>query len=473
MIPIDPVYRRARWLCGTSMSLRLAMDLWQGGAAAFGPSYDYYVDGVNGSDSNDGTSLAQAWKSLKKIGAISLPAAAVRSVLVKAGTPYDTADDWVERSNTTAGGNVGAGSILDITFEPGCVMDGSVANTSAAANAFEFASTDEATTRIFGNGLTIQHYNYDVGGASPNGIGNRGKSIVRAYDVHVVDCVDGYSAHGNAKMFVDRVTASGCAKSAYGHVENAHFEARRSTFTAKAGAILGIGAVASATSTAIVEDCILIPATSGQTLGVDGTVFTRCQIGTPSLGVTLTSGYGVGGTINQSFVNAYIDGHQKATLYQCYGKFSTRVRSGGAVHVTRSVISGPATGAPVASIIFSNFSGGSSKLIFNDNIVETATAAAFMDVNSTAAAALVSAASEIHNNVLSGSAAFDADLITADSGNTVRTGSFRADALIGAANTLDPDDYGYGPGSPAIGAATDGGNCGFAIGAVPPVAEAA
>jgi hypothetical protein len=68
----------------------------------------------------------------------------------------------------------------------------------------------------------------------------------------------------------------------------------------------------------------------------------------------------------------------------------------------------------------------------------------------------------LKNNILSGSAAFDADLISADTGPVVRVGNVTADALIGAANTLLMADYGYAGGSPAIGAATDGGNCGFA-----------
>jgi hypothetical protein len=48
----------------------------------------------------------------------------------------------------------------------------------------------------------------------------------------------------------------------------------------------------------------------------------------------------------------------------------------------------------------------------------------------------------------------------------VIVGNVSADALIGAANTLDPDDYGYAPGSPAIGAGVGGVNCGFAVGEI-------
>lgn len=428
---------------------------------------DYIIDKANGSDSNTGTSDAQAWATLSKIGSIALAAGSTKRVLIKAGT-YDSANDYVERSDATSGGNIGLNALLVLTFEPGVTMDGTVANASAEKNAFEFSGTNSWTTRVYGNGLTVQHYNYNTGGASPNGFGNRNTHTLLVYDAHVVDCVDGFSAHGSATLKVYDCSASGGTKSSYAHVENARFEAYRSTFTGASGATLGIGSVASTTATALLEDCVLVPASSGQSLGMDGTTFRRCRIGTLSASVTFDSQYTTGCTVEDSFLNAYVDGNKTATITRCYGRFSVRVRNGGAVNVQHSVFSNPASSQ--TAIIFSNFNpGANAKIVFKNNIVETATAAAFMNVDSTNAGYLVGGASEFNNNVLSGSAAFDADLITADSGGTVRAGSISADALIGAANTLDPDDYGYGPGSPAIGAGTGGTNSGFAIGEVPPV----
>jgi len=130
--------------------------------------------------------------------------------------------------------------------------------------------------------------------------------------------------------------------------------------------------------------------------------------------------------------------------------------------VTNCVISGPATGN--SSVFYSNYNPGSSgQWLVRDSIFETAS---FMDVDATNAGYLVAAGSRFRNNILSGSAAIDADLITADTGGVVVGDNITADALIGAANTLDPDDYGYASGSPAIGAGSTGGNCGFAVGAV-------
>jgi len=127
------------------------------------------------------------------------------------------------------------------------------------------------------------------------------------------------------------------------------------------------------------------------------------------------------------------------------------------------IIAGPASSQ--SSIFYSNFNDGSaSPMTIVDNIFETASAGAFMSIDGTNSGHLVSAGSLWENNLLSGSAAFDADLIAADTGGTVLVGNITGDALIGAANTLDPDDYGYAVYSPAIGAATDGGNIGFAVG---------
>jgi len=131
--------------------------------------------------------------------------------------------------------------------------------------------------------------------------------------------------------------------------------------------------------------------------------------------------------------------------------------------VENCVLVGPASNN--TSIFLSNFNPGSgSPHYVRDNIFETATAAAFMSYDATNSGYLVAQASEFFNNILSGSAAYDADLVTADAGGTVIVDNVSDDALIGAANTLLGADYGYAAGSPAIGAGVTSGNCGFATG---------
>jgi hypothetical protein len=113
-------------------------------------------------------------------------------------------------------------------------------------------------------------------------------------------------------------------------------------------------------------------------------------------------------------------------------------------------------------------SGDDSTFVFNDNIVETATATSSISVDAVNAAYLVDGGSQFFNNIMSGDADFAAYpyLLAADTEEVVVVDNVKADALIGVGNTLDPDDYGYAAGSPAIGAATDNGNCGFAVGEV-------
>jgi hypothetical protein len=77
--------------------------------------------------------------------------------------------------------------------------------------------------------------------------------------------------------------------------------------------------------------------------------------------------------------------------------------------------------------------------------------------------------SQFYNNLLTDSKTYDADLISA---SVDIQGTVTDDPLIGDADSLDPDDYGYGDGSPAIGAATDGGNIGFGVGEISAVGPA-
>lgn len=417
---------------------------------------DFVVDAANGNDANSGSPSAP-WASLNKLNDVVIPVGATRSALVVAGN-YNKATDYIDRT----GFNPGAGSIFEITFEPGCVMDGTAANESGPVNATEFPGADAYEVVIYGNGLIIQHYNNTTEGASPNGIGNRGNNTTRVHSVHVVDCPDAYSAHGNARMYLYDCTGADCSKAAYTHVDNAIFEAYRCTFTGRAGAVIGVASTSSATASSYLEECIILPAATGQAFGIDGTTLVRCQVGTPDLAVTALSQFG--GTLNasKSFVNLFADGDRRVTLRRCYGKFSTRVRNGGNIDVQHCVFSAPATGQ--TAVIFSNFNPPSgSKLLFKNNIVKTATATAFMSVDATNAGYLVAAGSELDHNVLSGAAAFDADYVTADASGTGRTGTVTADALIGAANTLLMADYAFAPGSPAIGAASDGSDSGFGL----------
>lgn len=445
------------------LGLGLGLGLTRGrGAASLylglsGP-FDYYIDATSGSDANGGTSSGDAWKSLSKIGDIPLSGGQTKRVLIASGT-YATANDYVIRDDSTTGGTVGASARLDIAFEPGCVMDGTLASATSK-NGFEFSGANSWAVYVYANGMTVQNY-VDATAASPNGFGNRSGSTAYVYDMNIDNCEDGFSAHGTASLYTYDCSAQNCVKGSYLHVDTAYVEHHRCEFEVTSGGTTGYGG---GTPTIKLVDCVLTPSASGAIVQVDGTTLDNCVIGGLASRIQI-SALSATATINDSFLNAYVDGNSLVNLSRCFGLATIRVRTGGSQTVEHCVFSGPASGK--TAIILSDFnSGGGQTLVFNDNIVETSTAAAFMTIDATNAGYLVSAAAQFFNNVLSGSAAFDADLVSADVGGTVIVDNITADALIGSANTTDPDDYGYGSGSPAIGAATDGGNSGFAVGDV-------
>lgn len=202
---------------------------FSGGVVA--PSYDYYIDDALGNDSNDGSS-GSPWQSLSKVQDIALGAGATVDVLVKAGT-YDKTTDYVIRN--AAGGQPGAGSTLNITFETGCVMDGAAASASAETNGFELDGSNAWTCNVTGNGLIVQHYNRTSGGVSPNGVGCRGSVTVNVTDVRTTDCVDGFSAHGTSTLNLTDCEADACIKAPFIHVGSATVTALRSRFTELSG----------------------------------------------------------------------------------------------------------------------------------------------------------------------------------------------------------------------------------------------
>lgn len=418
---------------------------------------DFWVDGAAGLDTNAGTSEAAAFKSLSKASSVVYGTVKAGRVIVrvKAGT-YSTADDYFLVSTLAAAVNDG----LTVVFEPGVIMDG--VNMAGSENGFEFDTPTAWPTIVYGNGLIVRNY-VDATAASPNGFGNRGSHDLSVYNAHVENCEDGFSAHGQSTMRLYDCTAQTCTKTAVAHVNTATAEHYRCVFTGLATAV-GI-AVVEAGVTATFEDTQFFSSPTvinAMSIASATSSLTRCQFGSLTRQVTLN---GNGFAVNDSFLNVYVQLSQTMEFQRCYGFASFRQRNGGGLTLENSVIAGPATG--YSSIFYADFdSGAGSPHIVRNNIFETATATAFMAYDATNSGYVVAAGSQFHNNILSGSAAFDADLIAADTGGTVLAGNVTADALIGVANTLAPNDYGYAAGSPAIGAATDGGNSGFAIGAV-------
>lgn len=420
-------------------------------------TFNYYIDAALGNDANDGLTSGTPWKTLSKIASVMSGRSGVTTrVLVKSGT-YDTALDYVNVSVALT-----AITLLDIVFEPGCTMDGTAANVISSTNGFEFAFGTEAwRATIYGNGLKINNYTHPSA-SSPNGVGNRSFTIVTAHNVHCTNCEDGFSSHEDGQMYIYDSSAVGGVKSAFAHIDRTNTRHYRCYFEADSGALLGLGTINDTNSIGYFEDCIFVPATSGQKFILKNTTLVRCQVGTMDKSVELSTQTtsAVPMTISDSFINMYADGATGATLLRCFGKFSARIRTGGNQSIKNCVFVAPATGK--GSIFFSNYSsGGAQTLVSHNNIYVTDTAIAFMDVDSTNASYMVTANNEFFNNILYGSAAFDDDLITADSLNAVRVGNLTSNPLLGSADTLDMINYSFQAGSPAVGAGVAGVDIGF------------
>ena len=414
---------------------------------------DFWIDAVSGDDSNAGTSEGAAWKSLNKMDGINLSAGQTITVRVKSGI-YQKETDLISLSQNAIG------ATLNIVFEPGCINDGTAYTVANSTGSF-FDTVNPKQMNLYGNGCIVS--NWTMGTA--NGLGGNGQNAdcsYDAYDFEVFNCGDGLSCHGSMSANYYDCLVYDCVKAAVAHIDGTNTTHTRCKFIEVAGGGTGNVVIANGQS-AIFTDCVMIPGGQSRVLGLDNSTVIRCWLGDLSNRASLTSRKNV--TIIDSFLNVSFDTNATLTIINCYGRLTARQRNGGSLTMEGCVISGPASGQ--SNIFFSNFNPGSgSPHIIRNNIFETASASAFMNYDANNAGHVVAAASQFHNNILSGSAAFDSNLVAADTEGTVIVDNISADALIGAANTHDPDDYGYGAGSPAIGAATDGGNSGFAVGEV-------
>jgi hypothetical protein len=431
-------------------------------------SVDFWIDATTGDDTNDGLTAETAWATLSKISSFALPAGETRTVRVVSGT-YDTAAEYILVNDISSGGAPGAGSKLNVVFEPGCVVDGTaVSALPPLSPSFCNIGGTNANCTVFGNGLEVRNFS-EATAHSPEGFGTFSSGILTVYRAHCINCDDGFSAHATSQMYLYDCSAQGSEKGPFLHVESAKVRAYRCEFYRRAGGSPATLSIVGGASTCDIEchDCKFIPeAESGQAT-IQGK-FYRCQFGNPTTRLLLASSSAGDGIYLEECYGNFLIQTARIQLKRCYGRMSARVEATRTIRVENCVFGAQSS---TGQMVYSNFNPGSSGPFFwRNNICRTTTAAGFMNVDSTNAGYLVAANAEFFNNCLAGSAAFDADLIAADTGGTVIVDNITADPLIGVANTLNPDDYGYAPGSPCIGAGVGGTNIGFAIGEVSPPA---
>lgn len=397
--------------------------------------YDYYIDGAAGDDSNDGSRLAP-WKTLSKINT-SIVSGQQRTILVMAGT-YSAAGDYVECALPT---DVSSDTRLDIHFEAGCVMDGTNASATSR-NGFEF-SGGAWTSAIYGNGLKVRNYADVSTGSSPNGVGNRGSHTLYVHDVHVSGCDDAFSTHDVARMFVYDSSGINGEKAAFANVGTAYAEYHRCEFRLT-------GTQNGATGQAKFYGSKLIPAADGVivTFGADVLFDSECQLGTLSTRMQINClTVGTLMTVQNSFVNLFVDGTTFAAFSECYGKMTTRQRNadGSGIRIDRCVFVGPASGSGIPSSTLhganADFSGTIAPIVIEKSVLTGYTTAAIGgEMNATRAQKFVDSGSYVRDCCMSGNTLnIDADLVTvgADITGTITT----APALKATTNSYRKSDY--------------------------------
>jgi hypothetical protein len=413
-----------------------------------GISYDYYIDATSGDDSNDGSKLAP-WKTLGKIDNTLLVDNDTTKVLVKSGT-YDTADDYIAITSTTT-----TGARLEITCESGAVWDGTAANVAAPIAGVNIGAA--VTYVINGNGLTIQ--NYKRAGDTPNGIGTFGASVSYVYDVNTTGCADGFSAHDDSEMYLYRCTSVGDVRAII-NVGTTYCEAYDCAFSLHSTETSGTGSDGARIK---MYRCSITPTGDDERWFPRGIEHYNCVIGNTSKQVRLISSTVAQGLFVDCYVNMWWDGNSDISLLRCYGKISTRVRPTGTTTIDRCCIVGVvALGATNAIPRGTSDLSGSQRFIVRNTIFNGSYT--MQNIDATNAAYIVAESSEFFNNCLFGGVVYDAELIAADTGNTVIVGTITSNPdLVGPANSTSQSDYAIAADSPLVGAGVGGVNVGFTL----------
>jgi hypothetical protein len=209
------------------------------------------------------------------------------------------------------------------------------------------------------------------------------------------------------------------------------------------------------------EDCIFTPAASDQRLRLSqggAVTVTRCRFGTLSTYLQLVSDNAVS-TITDSFLNVYADGNVHAAFDGCYGRLTTRQRSGGDISISHCVLVGGASGS-TNSVLFRNFNGGQDDWNVIDSVLTGYATAVGHNFGATDAGFFETAGNTVTYCCLHGNSVnFDAD-IEATSAD-VSTGVITTDPQIGSADSFVKNDYAVAAGSPCVGTGSAGGDIGF------------
>lgn len=437
----------------------------RGVAAPAAAQYDLYV-APDGDDMNDGSAGAPFATVTKLAQAMSASDSDTTT------TAFIAAGDYLDDQFAPAvGGKTDV--TMELTFEEGCTLQ-SGATIEGGMGAGNTGINGSAGARVFvyGNGLTVSGFMASSG----NGIGSGSGGYIVCHDVNATNCDDGFSLHGDAYGELHRGTISNCAKSCVAHVNTSSSKHYDCTFIGDySGSMVGL-VLTQGPNRHEFHRCTAAP--SGNNIGIGCTngagvdvLFDECVLGSLTARVAFTTNQAAGLDVTNSFVNASFDASHDMSFDECYGFLSLRHRNGGGagggITMTNCVWGGGSSGATDA-LIYANYDPGSgSPINITDCVVVGYGTALGASFSAALAEQFIDAGAGITHTLFHANGTdIDADLI-ADDGyaaafmNNV-TGS---DPLLGAMNTTAKADWGYGEGSPCIGAGSGGADIGFAAAA--------
>lgn len=419
----------------------------------------------DGDDSADGLTRATAWATPGKLNTwIAGLGAGDHSAVVMAGAytvNSASSGSFLDLANTTL-------TTLRVDFEEGVTVDSSastadyggvkIGNTGAGAaytvNLRGAGFTGNGVGSANGIGTTnVCHLT--VNGAAADGT----RAVFSGYD-------DGCSFHGTSGT-VDKIQLTGIrftngSKSAFLHVNAACGTHTDCVFEGKTGAASGIGGDNGGASLSSVAsryvDCVFTPATDGQ--ACVPSICEGCVLGTLSLGVGIGNATALRAfTWTDCFLNTgLIDGPGPFTWTRCYGYLRWRVRGTAAqftATIDHCIFEGITNSTGMSQGSFDpdglNWLGGVVNVV-DSVIYDYGTAFSF-----------ASTTQRDHMNAdwsVTNCAMFE-NATNFQSGLTLGTNLVTTDPLLGARDSTEKSAWGYGSGSPCIGAGTGGGNIGF------------
>jgi hypothetical protein len=434
-------------------------------SAAVTMHVDYVVDPAGNDTTGDGSS-GTPWATITKLATVldGLAGSFVKVGLVKSGT----------YTNNEISVSLGSGNVGIIVFEDGTVIEcDNIASvpTGSATNA------DSGTLKLIGLGSTggrITGYTDGGAGVSGNGLGASSVGRIEAYNFVIDDCVDGWSCHNDATSHLEDVRIHSCTKSAFLHINNTVTTALRCSFeigTPTNGNVYLGGHTDASTGT--YTDCDAVPhATTDSTIGLGvGMTWADGRLGTLTRGWDVSgSGAVVGGqaaTIVDSFVNMLVYVGQAVDLTGCFGYLTFRHRLGASNPsvVDGCVFGGDRSGYNGNTFLHADasFAPSGRPLEVKNTIVTGYSLVAFgQGADATRAAQIMDGPLEVHHVCLFGNGTnFDADLVAHANYATQVHDNITSNPLIGDKSTMTKASWGYGVGSPCIGAGEGGANIGF------------